>query len=394
MPRSAAIVRALTGVTPPDDRMARQHAFEHRAAKQLVVFGRQLAVVAHAHRADARLAHLRDDQSQRAAPASDKAAAACRLPRETEGKFTALRMMPSLRKSRNAAAVSVPTCSCASFVDAAMCGVATTCGSVARRQSFGGSGSNTSSPAPATCPLSMASASAALVNQLAARCIDDADALLAFREPFGVEEVPGGRQRRQDEARCSRRAGTDRPARRARRPRSPAISAEMNGSCAITFISKACARAATSCPMRPRPTRPRVFDRISAPANFDFSHFAGLHRRIGRRNIPCQRQDEAHRELGDAQAVGAGRVHDDDAARGGGWHVDVVNSRASARDDAQLGRRLDHFARHFRRASDDKRVGVLQDRRPVLRRTSLAVVDGPVRLLQTCRSRRREGRRR
>ena len=47
----------------------------------------------------------------------------------------------------------------------------------------------------------------------------------------------------------------------------------MNGSCAITFISKACARAATSCPMRPSPTRPRVFDRISDPANFDFSHF-------------------------------------------------------------------------------------------------------------------------
>jgi hypothetical protein len=47
----------------------------------------------------------------------------------------------------------------------------------------------------------------------------------------------------------------------------------MNGSCAITVISNACARAATSCPMRPSPTSPRVFDRISAPANFDFSHF-------------------------------------------------------------------------------------------------------------------------
>ena len=46
----------------------------------------------------------------------------------------------------------------------------------------------------------------------------------------------------------------------------------MNGSCATTFISNAWARFATSWPIRPRPTRPRVFDRISAPANFDFSH--------------------------------------------------------------------------------------------------------------------------
>ena len=34
-----------------------------------------------------------------------------------------------------------------------------------------------------------------LVDQLAARCIDDADALLALREPLGIEEVPGRRQR-------------------------------------------------------------------------------------------------------------------------------------------------------------------------------------------------------
>jgi hypothetical protein len=57
-------------------------------------------------------------------------------------------------------AVSIPTCSCASTVDAAMCGVAMTCGSFASRQSDGGSVSNTSTAAPATCPDSIASASA------------------------------------------------------------------------------------------------------------------------------------------------------------------------------------------------------------------------------------------
>ena len=44
---------------------------------------------------------------------------------------------------------------------AAMWGVATTCGSFVRRPSGGGSVSKTSSPAPATCPRSIASASAA-----------------------------------------------------------------------------------------------------------------------------------------------------------------------------------------------------------------------------------------
>ena len=140
----------------------------------------------------------------------------------------------------------------------------------------------------------------------------------------------------------------------------------MNGSCAITFISNACARAATSCPMRPRPTRPRVFDRISAPANFDFSHFDAFIDASAAGIFRASDKIEAHRQLGDAQAVGAGRVHDDDAARGGGRHVDVVNARASPRDDAQLWCGLDHFARHFRRASDDERVGVRQDRRPAL----------------------------
>ena len=44
------------------------------------------------------------------------------------GKLTALRITPSRRKSRTFIAVSVPTSSCASTVEAAMCGVATTCG--------------------------------------------------------------------------------------------------------------------------------------------------------------------------------------------------------------------------------------------------------------------------
>ena len=80
--------------------------------------------------------------------------------------------MPSRRKSRTVAAVSMPTSSCASSVDAAMCGVAITCGSLASDQSDGGSFSNTSSAAPATMPRLDRAAERRLVDQLAARRVD------------------------------------------------------------------------------------------------------------------------------------------------------------------------------------------------------------------------------
>ncbi len=85
----------------------------------------------------------------------------CSSSGETDGKFTALRTRPSRRKSRTVAAVSRPTSSCASSVDAAMWGVATTWGSFASVQSLGGSVLKTSRPAPPTMPASIARCSAA-----------------------------------------------------------------------------------------------------------------------------------------------------------------------------------------------------------------------------------------
>ena len=70
-----------------------------------------------------------------------------------------------------------------------------------------------------------------------------------------------------------------------------------------------------------------------------------LHRRVGGREVAGQRQDQAHREFGDADAVGAGRVHHDDAARAGGGDVDVVDAGAGARDRAQLRRGVDQWRR-------------------------------------------------
>ena len=68
-----------------------------------------------------------------------------------------------------------------------------------------------------------------------------------------------------------------------------------------------------------------------------FLPFALLHRGIRRRDVPRQRQHEAYGEFRHADAVGAGSIHDDDAAGAGGGNVDIVDARAGARDGAQLG---------------------------------------------------------
>ncbi len=62
--------------------------------------------------------------------------------------------------------------------------------------------------------------------------------------------------------------------------------------------------------------------------------FALLHRGIGRRQMPGQRQHESHRQFRDADAVRAGRVHDHDAAcagRGTSTLSTPVPARAMAR---------------------------------------------------------------
>ena len=78
------------------------------------------------------------------------------------GTFTALRIVPSRSAARTDCAISIPTLSCASTVDAPKCGVSTTFGALRKGESLGnGSISNTSSAAPATWPACNASASAA-----------------------------------------------------------------------------------------------------------------------------------------------------------------------------------------------------------------------------------------
>ena len=83
-----------------------------------------------------------------------------------------------------------------------------------------------------------------------------------------------------------------------------------------------------------------------------------LHRRIGGREVAGERQHLAEREFGHADAVGSGRVHDDDAAAAGGGDVDVVDTGAGAGNHPQPRRGVDDRCGDLGGAANDDRVGV------------------------------------
>ncbi len=109
------------------------------------------------------------------------------------------------------------------------------------------------------------------VDEPAARAIDDAHALLGFRERaassrFLVLSVSGvwkviksARARRSSSSTFST-------------PRSSARSGDRNGSNAITFMRRPIARSATIEPMLPQPMIPSVLLVISTPLKRFFSH--------------------------------------------------------------------------------------------------------------------------
>ena len=123
-------------------------------------------------------------------------------------------------------------------------------------------------------------------------------------------------------------------------------------------MPNAAARRATSWPMRPRPARPERLVAHFLAEELLLLPLALLHRGVGGGQVPGQRQHQAHRQLRDADAVGARRVHDDDAARAGGGDVDVVDAGAGAGDHPQAWRGGDQGGGDFGGAADDERVGV------------------------------------
>ena len=89
-----------------------------------------------------------------------------------------------------------------------------------------------------------------------------------------------------------------------------------------------------------------------------FFPLAGVHGGVGGGDRAGERDHEADGEFGDGDGVGAGGVHDDDAAMGGGVDVDVVDAYAGAADDAEFGGGLEQLGVDLDGGADDEGVGV------------------------------------
>src|ERR1700682_5912071 len=103
--------------------------------------------------------------------------------------LTALATAPVKRRSAICSAICRATFSCASLVAAPRCGVQMTLGRPNSGLSLAGSTSNTSKAAPPTRFQHLGQRP--LVDQAAARAIDDAYALLGFLERGGIDDVAG-----------------------------------------------------------------------------------------------------------------------------------------------------------------------------------------------------------
>ena len=113
---------------------------------------------------------------------------------------------------------------------------------------------------------------------------------------------------------------------------------------------------------------------------------ARLHRGRGLRDVARERDQQRDGVLGGRDVVAARRVHHDDAARGRGGDVDVVDADPGAPDHAQLAARGDHVGGHLGAAADHEPVGV-GDRRRADRRAGDPADSRP-----RCRARARGSR--
>ncbi len=87
---------------------------------------------------------------------------------------------------------------------------------------------------------------------------------------------------------------------------------------------------------------------------------------VGLRDVARQREHQRDGVLGGGDDVGLGRVGDDDAALGGGLHVDVVDADAGAPDHAQVVGAADQVRGQLRRRADQDPVVVADALRELL----------------------------
>ena len=178
---------------------------------------------------------------------------------------------PLIRKSAICSATCRATFSCASSVLAPRCGVAMTLSMPNRMFSVAGSLANTSSAAPATCPVDSAAASAtSSINPPRAQLMIRTPALVLFSASaemmLRVASVSGV-CRVMKSARASKSASST-----FSMPLRFAFSGVRYGSKPTTRIFSPCARLATIAPILPQPMMPSTLPVISVPMNLAFSH--------------------------------------------------------------------------------------------------------------------------
>ena len=107
---------------------------------------------------------------------------------------------------------------------------------------------------------------------------------------------------------------------------------------------------------------------------------AGVGRGVRGGDFAGEREHQRDRVFGRRDRVAVRRVHDDDAAGGGGVDVDVVDADAGAADDFQMRRGAEQVGGDFRRRADRQAVIAADDRfQFVLREAGLHVdVDAAV----------------
>ena len=96
---------------------------------------------------------------------------------------------------------------------------------------------------------------------------------------------------------------------------------------------------------------------------------------VGLRDVARHRQQQRHRLLRRRDHVRLRRVDDHDAALGGGGDVDVVEADAGTTDDDEIGRRGEHVGRHLGGAADHDRRRARDRGQELLRRQAEPDVD-------------------
>ena len=89
-----------------------------------------------------------------------------------------------------------------------------------------------------------------------------------------------------------------------------------------------------------------------------FLPFAGVHGGVGAGKLAGEGDHKAEGEFGDGDGVGTRGVHNDDAAAGGGFGIDIVDADSGAADDAEVGRGGHKGIVDLDGGADDKGVGV------------------------------------